>query len=58
MLKVYKFNGRTYQFDEERAPKGAVLLHPEEEKKPAEKSAKTSNKARKTSNKTKKAAVK
>ena len=58
MLKLYKFNGRTYQFDEGHVPKGAVLLHPEEEKESAEKAAKPANKARKTSNKTKKAAVK
>lgn len=42
MLKIYRMpNGRTYQFDENKVPEGAVLV----EKKKAEKPKK--NKARK-----------
>ena len=56
MLKIYRYNGRTYQFTEGEQPEGA-----EEVKtvKPSEKAAKPENKAAKpSSNKSRKVGTK
>lgn len=54
MLKIYEYNGLTYQFEEGEQPEGAKLVkqQPEaEEEQPEVKEAKPANKARTTRNK-------
>lgn len=51
MLKKYIYNGKEYQFEESKAPAGAVLV----DQKPAEKKADTKNKAAAPANKAVKA---
>lgn len=46
MLKIYEYNGLTYQFEEGEQPEGAKLV-----KQPEEKEAKPANKARTARNK-------
>lgn len=47
MLKIYKYNGLTYQYEEGEQPEGAV----EVTAKPPEKAAKPANKSRTVKNK-------
>jgi hypothetical protein len=60
MLKKYKLpNGITYQFEEGKAPAGAVEVGPKAEaKEPEEKAAKPKDKSAKPKNKAKKAVSK
>lgn len=53
MLKIYEYNGLTYQFEEGEQPEGAKLVEqPEaEEEQPEVKEAKPANKARTARNK-------
>lgn len=44
MLKIYEYNGFTYQYEEGTQPKGAVEVKPQKERK-------TTNKARAPRNK-------
>lgn len=55
MLKIYKYNGYTFQFEDGDVPDGAVLYEPNKEKK---KAVDPSNKAKKTANKVRKAGTK
>lgn len=56
MMKIYRYQGFTRQFEEGTQPEGAVEIKPEKPveekaKKPANKSAKTANKAKKAAKK-------
>lgn len=44
MLKIYEYNGLTFQFEESEAPEGAVLIEP----KPQAKKRTAANKSRTT----------
>ena len=49
MLKIYEYNGRTYQFEEGEQPVGAVEVRPEVKKAvepPKKEAPKPANKAR------------
>lgn len=50
MLKIYEFQGHTYQFEEGEQPEGAVEV---KQAAPKAKQAKPANKARKTATKAK-----
>lgn len=55
MLKIYRYNGRTYQFEEGKQPAEAVEVKakepPEKENQPENKAVKPSNKSRKAGTK-------
>lgn len=51
MMKMYKFNGHLYWYEEGSQPDGAVEVIREDKKAPVEKSVEPQNKARKASKK-------